>query len=85
MQEIIRLCTYARGLGLIDWGKMRYNLLGGAGGHWFPGEMAADFDDDAIRRACERSPFAAEIPRALREAHALLHDKPKKRLSQGGE
>jgi predicted aldo/keto reductase-like oxidoreductase len=84
VQEIVRLYTYARSLGLIDWAKMRYNLLGGAGGHWFPGEMAVDFDDDAIRRACERSPFAAEIPRVLREAHALLHDTPKKRLSQGG-
>jgi uncharacterized protein len=84
VHEIIRLHTYARGLGLIDWAKMRYNLLGGAGGHWFPGEMAVDFDDDAMRRACERSPFAAEIPRVLREAHALLHDTPKKRLSQGG-
>ena len=84
VQEIIRLYTYARGLGLIDWAKMRYNLLGGAGGHWFPGEMAVDFDDDAIRRVCEQSPFVTEIPKILREAHALLHDTPKKRLSQGG-
>jgi predicted aldo/keto reductase-like oxidoreductase len=85
VHEILRLYTYARGLSLIDWAKMRYNLLGGAGGHWFPGEMAMDFDDDAIRRACEQSPFAAEIPKVLREAHALLHDQPQKRLSQSGE
>ncbi len=82
IQEILRLHTYARGLGLTDWGKMRYNLLGGAGGHWFPGEMARDFDDAAIVRACAGSPFAAKIPAILRDAHTLLLDEPKKRLSQ---
>ncbi len=82
VQEITRLYTYARGLGLTDWGKMRYNLLGGAGGHWFPGEMAKDFDAAAMKRACAASPFAARIPDMLQEAHDLLLDAPKKRLSQ---
>jgi predicted aldo/keto reductase-like oxidoreductase len=85
VQEILRLYTYARGLDLIDWGKMRYNLLGGAGGHWFPGEMAASFNADEIKMACAASPFAEKIPGILREAHALLLDAPKKRLSQGGD
>jgi hypothetical protein len=85
VQEIARLFTYARGLGLIDWGKMRYNLLGGAGGHWFPGETAASFEDDAIVTACSNSPFAKRIPEMLREAHALLLAQPKKRLSQSGD
>lgn len=84
VQEIARLFTYARGLGLTDWGKMRYNLLGGAGGHWFPGEMAGNFSDAAIRKSCAASPFAGRIPAMLREAHALLLDAPKKRLSEGG-
>lgn len=84
VQEILRLYTYARGLGLVEWGKMRYNLLGGAGGHWFPGEKAQGFDAAAITAACAASPFADRIPGVLREAHALLHDQPKKRLSQGG-
>jgi uncharacterized protein len=84
VQEIARLFTYVRGLGLTDWGRMRYNLLGGAGGHWFPGEMAKDFDDAAMARACAASPFAAKIPAMLRDAHALLLDAPKKRLSKGG-
>ena len=82
VQEIARLYTYARGLGLTDWGKMRYNLLGGAGGHWFPGEMALDFDAAAMEKACAASPFANRIPAMLREAHELLLDAPKKRLSQ---
>jgi uncharacterized protein len=83
VQEIARLYTYARGLGLTDWGKMRYNLLGGAGGHWFPGETAKEVHDDAIAKACAASPFASQIPAMLREAHDLLLDAPKKRLSQG--
>ncbi len=85
VQEIARLFTYARGLGLVDWGKMRYNLLGGPGGHWFPGEKAHTFDDAEIVRACADSPFAEKIPSMLREAHALLDDVPKKRLSQGAD
>lgn len=84
VQEIIRLYTYARGLGLVDWGKMRYNLLGGAGGHWFPGETAAKLDVNGITRACAASPFAEKIPQILHDAHELLLDAPKKRLSKGG-
>jgi predicted aldo/keto reductase-like oxidoreductase len=85
VQEIARLYTYAKGLGLTDWGKMRYNLLGGAGGHWFPGENAGKADPAAIRRACAASPFAERLPAMLAEAHTLLLDAPKKRLSKGGD
>ena len=84
VQEIIRLFTYARGLGLTDWGKMRYNLMGNAG-HWFPGTNAAAFDADGVRATCAKNPFADRIPQVLAEAHALLHDAPKKRLSEGGD
>lgn len=84
VQEIVRLFTYACGLGLVDWGKMRYNLLGGPGAHWFPGEKAQTFTDAEIVRACAASPFAKRIPFILREAHVLLNDAPKKRLSEGG-
>ena len=84
VQEIVRLFTYARGLGLVEWGKMRYNLLGGPGAHWFPGEKAGNFDDVEIARACAASPFALQIAEILRETHALLNDAPKKRLSEGG-
>jgi len=85
VQEIARLYTYAHGLGLVDWGRMRYNLLGGNGGHWFPGETAAKFDEAGILRACAGSPVAQRIPAMLREAHTLLVDAPKKRLSKGGD
>jgi hypothetical protein len=79
--EILRLWTYAQGLDLVEWGKMRYNLLG-QGDHWFPGENAAAVDGKKLRPFLEQSPFAAKIPDVLREAHSLLFEKPKTRLSQ---
>ena len=80
--EILRLWTYAKALGLVPWGQMRYNLLGGNGGHWFPGEMAGKFDEPALRAAIAGNPFAAKIPGILRAAHKLLFTEPKKRLSE---
>ncbi|MBM3875594.1 MAG: aldo/keto reductase [Verrucomicrobia bacterium] len=80
--EILRLWTYAQGLGLLDWARMRYNLLGHAD-HWFPGENAAAFDEAAMRRAVERNPFADRIPSILREAHRQFFSGAQKRLSEG--
>jgi predicted aldo/keto reductase-like oxidoreductase len=80
--EIVRLWLYAKALDIVGWGKMRYNLLGGNGGHWFPGEMANKMDEAKMRAAVAGSPIAEKIPGILREAHAMLYDEPKKRLSQ---
>jgi predicted aldo/keto reductase-like oxidoreductase len=71
------LSTWSRGV------KMRYNLLGGNGGHWFPGEMASKIEDEKkLLAAVAKSPFASRIPEILREAHQMLFTEPKKRLSQ---
>ena len=80
--EILRLWTYAKALDIVAWGQMRYNLLGGNGGHWFPGEMAGNFDEPALRAAIAGNPFAGKIPGILREAHTLLFTEPQKRLSK---
>lgn len=81
VKEILRLWTYAKALNLVDWGKMRYNLLGNAG-HWFPGRKVGDYDAGAMKEKLSASPFAERIPDILHEAHALLNDAEVKRLSE---
>ena len=71
--------NFAKALDMVAFGKMRYNLLGQAG-HWFPGKNAAGIPD--LDEGLSASPFREEIPGILREAHAMLFDKPVERLSK---
>jgi predicted aldo/keto reductase-like oxidoreductase len=81
VREILRLWTFDQGLGLREFAKMRYNLLGNAG-HWFPGQQATDVDAHNWA-SLSASPFADRIPGILKEAHELFFvEKETKRLSE---
>jgi len=79
--EILRLWAFARSLDMVAFAKMRYNLLGQAA-HWFPGKNAAEFSDAEMLAALAGSPFREKIPDLLREAHAMLFEKPAERLGK---
>ncbi len=79
--EILRLWTYAKSLDLVEWGKMRYNLLGQAE-HWFPGENVLSLQTEGMSALLKESPFVDRIEATLKEAHAMMFEAPKKRLSQ---
>jgi len=81
VREILRLWTFYKGLDLLEFARMRYNLLGNAD-HWFPGQQAADVDQHDWS-CLAGSPFADRIPDILKESHELFHvDKEAKRLSE---
>lgn len=81
VSEILRLWSLAKSLDLVEFARMRYNLMGNAG-HWFPGKNAAALNLGAIREAVAQSPFADRIPQILREAHEMLVGEERQRLSQ---
>lgn len=79
--EILRLWNYARSLDMVEFGKMRYNLLGNAG-HWFPGVNATTLADHDLSACLANSPFRDRIPSVLAQAHELLAGDEVKRLGK---
>ncbi|MEH2257641.1 aldo/keto reductase [Nostoc sp.] len=81
----IRVILWLRNLAiaydLVDYAKMRYNLLGN-GGHWFPGNQANRLDELDLRQCLARNPYADKIPQLLEQAHHLLAGEAVKRLSR---
>lgn len=77
---ILWLRNLARAYDMVEYGKMRYNLLGN-GGHWFPGQNAAEVGKYDLSQCLSRSPHAAKIPSLLADAHQLLAGAPVRRLS----
>ncbi len=66
---------------MIDYGKMRYNLLGN-GGHWFPGNNAEKVEQLDLKNCLKHSPFRDQIPYLLADTHRLLGEQSIQRLSQ---
>jgi predicted aldo/keto reductase-like oxidoreductase len=81
MAKILWLRNLVLAYDMIEYGKMRYNLLGN-GGHWFAGLNAAHVDDLHFEKALAKSPFKDQIPDWLRQTHTMLYQKPEKRLSE---
>ncbi|NQT94049.1 MAG: aldo/keto reductase [Lentisphaerae bacterium] len=75
--EILRLRNLGTAFDMSEFGKMRYNLLGSAD-NWFPGQKA-----DQCNRCGDclpRCPENLAIPDLLEDTHAMLLDRPRKRL-----
>jgi hypothetical protein len=78
---ILQLYTLAKAFDMVEYGKMRYNLLGN-GGHWFPGRNAAELDRVDLGEALSASPHAAAIPARLAETDELLGGEARARLQE---
>ena len=79
--EILRLRNFVKSFDMLEYGKMRYNLLGNAD-HWFPGNRADKLDGIDFSKCLHRSPFKDKIPASLAEAHAIMSGQEVKRLGK---
>ena len=80
LREILRLHNLALAYDLVEYGKMRYNLLG-QGGHWFPGQSLGTLSADDLRPALQNCPHPEETLRRLLAARDLFAGEKKQRLS----
>jgi predicted aldo/keto reductase-like oxidoreductase len=78
---ILWLWNLAIAYDLVDYAKMRYNLLGN-GSHWFAGNRADKVSQLDLSTCLSHSPNADKIPDILVKAHQLLGGEAVKRLSQ---
>jgi predicted aldo/keto reductase-like oxidoreductase len=78
---ILWLRNLALAYDLVDYAKMRYNLLGSAS-HWFPGNKADKLAEVDLSECLKHSPYGEKIPQLLRETEKLLGGEEVKRLSQ---
>lgn len=78
---ILWLRNLAIAYDMVEYAKMRYNLLGNAS-HWFPGNKVKQVARGRLQRCLARSPHAEKIPTLLEEADRLLGGEAIRRLSQ---
>jgi uncharacterized protein len=78
---ILWLRNLAIAYDMLDYAKMRYNLLGN-GGHWFPGGTAGEVLSLDLRKCLANSPHAEKIPQILAQAHEMLGGEEVKRLTE---
>jgi uncharacterized protein len=81
MHTILWLRNLAIAYDMVEYGKMRYNLLEN-GGHWFPGAKATNVKELDFSACLAHSPHAATIPDLLWDADQMLGGEEVKRLSQ---
>jgi len=81
LYHILRMVNMAKAFDMIEYGKMRYNLLG-SGGHWFPGQKVDKVNWAKLPAAIAGYRFADRIPDLLHEAHAMFNAEDAGRLSQ---
>ncbi|WP_446338926.1 aldo/keto reductase [Coleofasciculus sp. G1-WW12-02] len=78
---ILWLRNLAFAYDMVEYAKMRYNLLTNAG-HWFPGAKADKIGKFDLQPCLHRSPHADTIPTLLEDADQRLGGATVKRLSQ---
>ncbi|MEH2124896.1 aldo/keto reductase [Nostoc sp.] len=81
IRVILWLWNLAIAYDLVEYAKMRYNLLGN-GGHWFPGNKADRLEELDLGKSLTRNPYADKIPQLLKQAHQMLAGEEVKRLSR---
>ncbi|MBW4617666.1 MAG: aldo/keto reductase [Desmonostoc vinosum HA7617-LM4] len=81
IKVILWLWNLATAYDLVEYAKMRYNLLGNAN-HWFPGNKAGKLNELDFSQCLAQSLHAGTIPQILAQAHQMLAGEEVKRLSQ---
>lgn len=83
LYHILRMLNMYKAYDMLEYGKMRYNLLG-HGDHWFPGEKVDKIDWKTFNAKVKGYHFANRLQKSLEEAHNLFNAEDKKRLSESG-
>lgn len=81
IRVILWLWNLAIAYDMLDYARMRYNLLG-SGDHWFPGNKADKIHQLDLHKCVKHSPHADKIISLLTQAYQLLRGEKVQRLSK---